>query len=148
MHRVSYIDPLHTGRHPFQVYILALCVLSGATLLLKDQTPSAIQGLLPGWLQLAWAIMLVGGSIIALFGSYWPGGRGGYANALTAERIGLGIVGAAAVVYGLAIIVVVSLPGIVAAGITLGFGLSCLIRARDIGRIIRSAIRNVKEQKS
>lgn len=145
---MSYIDPLHTGRHPFQIYILSLCILSGALLLLNRQEPSAIQQLLPQWMRVVWAVMLTFGAALALFGSYWPGGKAGAANSLTVERIGLSIVGAAAIVYGFAIIVVASLPGMVAAAITLGFGLSCLRRARDIGRIIRTAIRTVKEQQS
>lgn len=131
-----------------QVYILSLCVLSGTLLLIQGRQPGAIEALLPEWVSAAWAVILMVGAAAALFGSYWSGGRAGAANSLTVERAGLSLVGAAAIVYGAAIIAVASIPGVLAGAITLGFGWACLKRAVDIGRIIRKAIRQVKAEEA
>lgn len=138
---ISYADPLHAGRHPFQVYLLALCVVSGTPLVLGLVEPRTIEAALPGWLATAWGIFLLTGAAVALVGSYW---QGDYANALTLERIGLVLVGSAAVIYGVVIFTVLDWAGFVSACITAGFGVSCLSRARDIGHIIQTAIVDLK----
>lgn len=98
---LPYIDPLHAGRHPFQIYMLALCVVSGAPYLFGYATAEAVEKQLPVFLALAWGLMLFFGAAIALVGSYW---KGSIANALTMERVGLSSTGGAAVVYGLCIV--------------------------------------------
>jgi hypothetical protein len=143
--QIAYVDPLRAGRHPFQIYLLALSVVSGAPILFGSIGAGSIERELPFWLAFCWGLALFGGSGLALFGSFW---QGGYVNALTMERIGLAIVGSAAVVYSITIMVAAgssSPPSrIVPAAIVLAYGGACLSRARDIGRIMRAAIADLK----
>ena len=137
---IPYADPLRAGRHPFQTYMLVLCVISGLPLLLGHVTAGSISASLPGWLATTWGAFLLVGSTTALAGSYW---RGDYATALTIERIGLIIAGAAGLAYAAVVFLNASnLPFIdrlTGGAIILGFGASCVRRARDIGNIFHRA---------
>lgn len=134
---IPYADPLRAGRHPFQTYLLALCVISGLPLLFGKVTAGSIEEQLHPYLALAWGAFLFLGSITALTGSYWPGD---YANALTIERMGLLIAGSAGIAYALVVMATVPpLDGLTAGAIVLGFGASCVVRAHDIGKIMRRA---------
>lgn len=135
---VRYTDPLHAGRHPFQTFMLTLCAVSGAPLLFGEPPSESIEALLPGWIAVAWGLSLTVGAVLGLVGSFWP--RRNYATALTVERIGLDITGPAALLYAVVILVYGGWGSTVAAAITVGFGVSCLVRAGDIGTIIRRAI--------
>lgn len=139
---VTYADPLHAGRHPFQTYMLSVAVVSGLPLVFGWAPPRSIEATLPPWLVLIWGVMLFGGSAVALLGSYW---LGNYANALTIERIGLLVVGGAACLYGMTLLFVFGLSVAVSAGFVLGFALAALKRSFDIGHIMRTAIKSLKE---
>lgn len=133
---IVYTDPLHAGRHPFQTYMLALCILSSLPRLAGQGTSGAIESSLPTWLALAWALSLLLGASVALLGSFWPGD---YDMGLFLERTGLDVVGLAALAYGVIIFIVGGWLSLLAAAIILGFALSCLTRARDIARIFHRA---------
>lgn len=191
-HSLPYVDPLRAGRHPFQIYMLALCLAASLPYLFGYATAESVEKQLPVWLALAWGITLLTGSGIALVGSFW---RGSIANALTMERLGLNFTGGAAVVYGLCVLgarsvlapvfvagigvgylllkvpvtrwsehtnkvvadlltasgvciiigltvmtlLTPALHVLVGAFIIIGFGLSCLKRAKDIARIFHRA---------
>ena len=135
---LPYTDPLKAGRHPFQTYLLLLSVISGVPLLFGEPAADSIEYALPPWLVYYWAASLSGGALLALSGSFLP--RRNYATSLTMERSGLYLTGAAAVVYGLCILYFRGQGSLVAAAITLGFGLSCLRRASDIALIFRRAL--------
>lgn len=138
---IAYADPLHAGRHPFQTFLLALCVVSGIPLLFGEQPAQSVETLLPAWIAMTWGWSLAGGALVALVGSYWP--RSNYATALTIERIGLIIVGPAALLYATVLMLYAGLAATVAAAITLGFGAACIKRGRDVGKIIQRAIPEV-----
>jgi hypothetical protein len=145
---VSYIDPLRAGRHPFQIYLLGLSVISGAPILLGSIGAESVERQLPFWLAFCWGLALLVGAGIALIGCYWPGD---YVNALTIERVGLAVIGAAAIVYGVVIMFdnSNSIPSrIIPVAIILAYGFACLRRARDIGRIIQLAIGDLQDLKN
>jgi hypothetical protein len=191
---LPYVDPLRAGRHPFQVYMLGLCVVSGLPYLFGQASAEAVENQLPYWLAFGWGMMLVLGASTALIGSFW---KRSIADALTMERVGLSLTGGSAVVYGLcvlggrsgvapfyatviylgywllmvsitrfgwtesttrraenvlAVVGLLSIFGggvgllytpansvLVGSAIILGFGVSCLRRSRDIGRIFQRA---------
>lgn len=136
---VRYADPLHTGRHPFQTYLLLLALTAGIPQLISDRSDAHahVTRDLPHWLILAWGVMLVLGAAAALLGSFWPGDR---VDGLTMERIGLLFVGGAGVVYAVLILYYVRPPTYLSALLTLGFGLACLRRSHDCAKIMHTAI--------
>jgi hypothetical protein len=139
--RITYADPLRAGRHPFQVYMLILSIAAGLPTALGVTSPTSISSVLPIWLQLMWGWCLVLGSATGLVGSYW---RGSIVNALTIERVGLALVGTAALIFGFVIVVWFRWTGVASGLIIIGYGLSCVRRARDIGLVIRTALFNVQ----
>lgn len=133
---IPYIDPLHSGRHPFQTFMLVFVVASSVPLVVGRVTAGSMEATMPRWAVLTWGLALLGGACVALIGSFW---RGKYDTALLLERMGLDVTGFAAVVYGFVICAVAGWDGLLAAAITFSFGLSSLIRARDIARIFARA---------
>jgi hypothetical protein len=169
-------------------------VVAGFPYLFGYATAEAVDKQLPVFLAAAWGVTLFIGAAVSLLGSFWSGS---IANALTMERIGLGLTGGAGLVYGLCIVgarsliaplfvigvvlgywllriplkndhwgerttrvvgdlltvaglvVIVgcttslmftpALVVLVGAFVILGFGASCLSRARDIGKIFHRA---------
>jgi hypothetical protein len=134
---ISYTDPLSAGRHPFQVFLLLLCFVSGLTQILGAEAPDSLEQNLPSGVVTAWGWMLITGSFSALIGSFWS--RNSYATGLTIERVGLFATGVSAVIYGI-FVLSLGLNGAVAGGITIGFGFACLLRARHIGKIFKRAL--------
>lgn len=135
-----YADPLHAGRHPFQTYIMSLCIVSGLPLLLGHVTSGAIEESVPHWMAVCWGGALLVGSVIGMAGAYW---RGNYANGLTFESVGLSLVGCAALAY--AVVLLISAwdarpwDALTAACIVGACGAACLRRVRDIHRVLALA---------
>lgn len=140
---IGYADPLRAGRHPFQTYMLALCLVSGLPLLFRPPAAGSIEETLPPWAGMVWGASLTIGAGAALVGCYLP--RSTYATALTLERTGLSVTGSAAVVYAIIIWLNIGLDGLIATGIILGFGVSCLIRSHHIGGVIVRAIQTISD---
>lgn len=122
-------------RHPFEVFLLALCVVSGLSLLLGSPPPGSINSTLDPLARNAWALMLAGGSIAALIGGSLPGG-------IFVEQVGLVAVGSGTLVYAVAIVATAGAQGLFAAGITLAFGAACCWRWWQLQRLIREARRS------
>jgi hypothetical protein len=144
--KISYADPLHAGRHPFQVYMLTISIITGVPILFGNIGAGSMAREIPFWLAFCWGLALFLGSAVALIGCYW---HRDYATALALERAGLGFVGLAAVVYAVVIMFAAgssSPPSrIIPIGIIGAYGFSCLRRARDIGRILHSALKELRD---
>lgn len=136
---IEYADPLRSGRHPFQTYMLLLAFVSGVPMIFVPPAAESVEFLLPHWVAIAWGVCLVLGSALGLIGAYLPR-RMGYANLLTTERAGLALAGSAALVYAVLILVYSGLGRGVSACIIAGFGVSCLFRSHDIAKVIVRAI--------
>lgn len=141
---VSYADPLHAGRHPFQTYLLALCTASGLPLLAGRPNSGSVEETLPLIVAIAWGLILCVGAGVALLGSHWPvrdnRGPGAYATALMLERIGLALVGPGALVYAVIIVGAAGLKGLFVAAVVAGFGWAAIVRMRDVGRVFHRAL--------
>jgi hypothetical protein len=97
---LPYVDPLRAGRHPFQTYLLALCVVSSAPYFWGAATAEAVERHLPVPLAAAWGVTLCVGAITALVGTRLQN----IDLALTMERVGLYFTGIDGVVYALCIL--------------------------------------------
>lgn len=127
------VDARMTGRHPFELFLLALAFASGLPALIgATPEPGSIEAALPSWGAFLWSLTLVVGSGSALVGIYLRD----RATGLIVEQLGLAFVGVAAVVYSGIILYVIGVGALFSAGITFAFGVSCLVRWRDIQNII------------
>lgn len=106
---------------PFELYVAGLCVLAGAPLLGGAPSPESIDALLPLFLVRLWGFELMVGAVLVSAGLLYPRTH--------LERLGHSLLAPAAVTYGVAIVTVVGMKGIIAAAITIGFGLAAATRA-------------------
>lgn len=137
---VSYTGPLHTGRHPFQTFMMGL-MFAGALPILTGHIPSgSVSAEVPYPLAVSWGLMLVLGGSLSLAGAYW---RGDWRNALTLEWIGLSASGFASFIYAPIILFSSPFPGSsFASAVVLGLGIASLRRVHDIRLLFRWLIDN------
>lgn len=140
----SYADPYRAGRHPFQRYILALCIVGTLPLLFGEPTSGSIESSLPSSVVLAWGVLLTAGCATTLVGVYWPLREPitprSFVTALFLERLGLAIVWPTAFVYAAIIVAVTGWSGFLVAMLVVGFGWASRRRMRDCARTFRRAI--------
>lgn len=136
----KYASSVFAGRHPFQLFLLVLSFVTGLPLLLNLGGQSVTTA--PPVSVSIWGLMLVGGSLTALLGTYRPKD---VITRMTLERIGLTAIGYGALLYGTVTVfetrsVLVALE----VGILVGFAITCLIRSYHIAAEIRlfAAMRN------
>lgn len=134
---------LSPSRHPFQLFILVLCFITGLPVILgKMPAPGTLENSLPDILLVGWSWVLVLGSGVAMLGSLWPG-------KILLEQLGLICTGFAAGLYGaLVMIIAWDRGGYQAGGIILAFGAACLWRAWQIQRDINRADRILRRRRS
>lgn len=123
---------LDTGRYPFEMFILALCLLSGIPLLLGNPKPMSIDTLVPGWAATLWGVGLSGGAGLALVGIAWRERITG----IILEQIGLVATGLASLFYVLCIVLVVGKAGVSGAAVIGGFGVACLWQWWQLERLL------------
>lgn len=129
---------LSPSRHPFQLFILLLCLVNGLPVLLgESRPPGSLESALPVPFVYGWALFLTVGSAVALVGTAW---RNRFVGVLI-EQVGLVGVGLAAVLYGGVLEVVASQQGGgVSASIVLGFGLACLWRWWQLQKYVKAVV--------
>lgn len=125
--------PFRSQTDPRAVFILALCVVSGAPLILGAVEPGSLEELLNPIVIRLWGIALVLGALVTLAGMSWRRSMMG----VLLEQIGSVAVGGASLFYAAAILLEAGWSGLVAAGIVTGWGLSCLFRWYQLERLIR-----------
>lgn len=119
--RVVNAIPAPLLGNPFEIFVGALCVISGLPSLFTGPPAASLEALLPSPLVRLWGAELVVGGLLIVIGVVIEHHR--------VERLGLMQLGPAAVAYGLAIVFVVGVGGIAAAGVLIAFGLACLARS-------------------
>jgi len=129
-------DPLRSGRHPFQLFVLFLAwLVSLPTLFGAAPTPGSINATLPAWLAFSWSVALAAGAGIALVGVFLLNRPIG----IILEQLGLGIFGIASVVYTAAALKSLGLAALQPAGIVAGFGAACLWRYFQLQGVLNRA---------
>lgn len=123
----------------FEMLIALVCVLTGFPLAIGLlPTPNAIDALLPEIVRSAWGISLTLGGAFTLGGILWRYyNRTQFLAGLYLERAGLGMLGAAVIVYVTSIALVIGVPSIFSSSIYGAFVAACYSRSRSIGREIR-----------
>jgi hypothetical protein len=126
---------LRSGRSPFELFLLAACVLSGlAGLIAPTSTSSALARLLPTWVVIAWSAGLVIGGAVAIAGVLMRG-----LTALLVERIGLVGLAGFSVLYSAVIVAEVGIRATFTALFVVAFAGACVGRFWQISQDLRRA---------
>jgi hypothetical protein len=137
-------DASMAGRHPFEIFTLILGFITGLPRLLGvTPAPNSITAVLPPVLVLAWSFVLVAGCGVALAGIWWKD----RAIGLVLEQLGLAFVGVACIVYSGVAIIALGPNASIPVGIVAAFGVSCLVRWRQIQRTIDFVYGEEKRQR-
>lgn len=120
---------------PRAVFILVLSVFSSLTTLLLMEGPPSLEGLLPQWAVLGWALLLGAGSILTLVGMMFQS-----VNGIVTEQVGSVTVMAATVFYSGIAFYQIGPAAIQAVGIILAWGLSCGLRWIQLQSLINDAV--------
>jgi hypothetical protein len=125
------------SRHPDELFLLFLCLVSGITIVFGDvPPPDSIEAALPRWAAIAWGIGLLLGPLTTLIGIFWPQ-RFKQTDGLIVEQVGQMVTGVIAIFYGTILLIAAWPAAIVAGGITIAFGFARLWRWYQIQRILR-----------
>lgn len=131
--------PEPSSRHPLVVFLLILTMLSGITIVIGGPSPGSIGAALPPWGVLLWALALSGGSALILIGLGLQPFDKHLVVGVLFEQVGVAMLGPAAIVYSAAALAAVGWTGAFPAGLTFGFGVSCLYRWFTLQRGINRA---------
>lgn len=125
------ILPKLARRNPDTVFLFGLCLLAGAGQLGSDKPPGSVEVLVPTWLALAWAALLIFGAVLVLAGVLWRNDNG-----LLIELPGRVMFGPAAIAYAVALSAASDdlVTSALAAAPFVGFGIACAVRAWQIFR--------------
>lgn len=130
-------DPLGEPRNPLAVYLLALCVVSGVSLLSGVSTSGSIESELPFAAARIWGVMLTAGASSTLLGMFWQGDR---RTGLLIKRTGLLTLSIAAFIYAAVILAAAGMQGAFVCGIVVGFGVATAIQFVRINRRVHQII--------
>lgn len=129
-------DPL-TGippsRHPFQVWILAACLISGISTAVFDAGPATLRELLPVWAFWLWGAVLMMGGFFGLLGAFWEDRITG----LLMERLALIAISGGSMVYAVTVVSLAGKVGYTTAAYTMSVGIAGFWRVRHINRALR-----------
>lgn len=112
-------------RNALELYLLAFAITTGLATFLRPARDG-----LPGWIQLIWAGVLIGGGLVSLLGMLWHDSVTG----ILINRAGLIVTGTGAIAYSIPIWFV---SGLYATVVTLGFGVAAYARAGQITQQLR-----------
>lgn len=137
------VDRIPAGirTQPTDAMLVALAVPAGLATLLGATKSRALDTLLSGWAVRAWALALLIGCVA------WMVGLGGVKlhgdvvvlTRVAAYRFGLHLLAVSSLVYGVAILLISGLNGVLAAWPLLAFAAATYLKAADLGRIQRRA---------
>lgn len=131
---------MHSGRHPFEVFVLAASAAAGAALQVSGTPPPAsVQAAMPPVLETVWELGLIVAGVTGLIGVWW---RGHPVTGLGVETLGVGALGTGMAMYTVAIAAYAGARGL-SGGLFLGaLAVGSWWRVAQIVRIIRRAARN------
>jgi hypothetical protein len=127
-----------SDRHPFEVYLLVLALMSSVPASLGlTPAPATIRVQLDPNMARLWAISLTVGAATALVGLSWKRPKFGLSvTGLTLEQVGLTFVGAATIFYSACAFKAAGLPAIIPIGTVAAFGAASFRQAWKIHRLL------------
>ena len=131
------VDNLPAGllARPGEWFLAVLCALSGLTILTGAARPTSVARLLPDPIYFAWGACLVIGSASLACGlsSYRRSPGGWIVTRVPCYRLGLRLLGLAAMLYAVVILYVAHLSAVFAAAVTIAFTGMCSVRLLTLG---------------
>jgi hypothetical protein len=129
-----------TGRHPFQVAVLAASLVVGLALIASDLQPRSVVAAMSGPIRLLWEFQLAAAGVVGLMGIYWPGRL---QVRLWIELCGVVVLGTATTMYALALYAVSGTAAIAAGAFVAALAVAAWWRVgqiiRDLRRMARAA---------
>lgn len=133
---------LPSSRHPFEIFMLVVCVVVGLPILFGNPPPPSVDALMPLWARIIWSVLVAGGALTALIGVALPQRLAG----VFVEQVGLVAVGVGTVVYALCSFVYNDIQLALPAAMILAFGVACLWRWVQLERLIALAYAAQEEE--
>lgn len=120
-------------REPVVVFMLFACLAGGLAQVIIGGPPNSIASTFDTWFQWIWAGMAIIGSGAALLGLF----RKTSFESLVLESLGLLSTGTSTAVYGAGLYFYAGPNGVWPGTISLGLGISLLLRRRNIEKVLR-----------
>lgn len=136
------IKPDPSSRHPLVVFLLGLCLFSGAGILLGEApAPGSIEASIPRWEVTVWAAGLSLGAALTLLGLWLqsPGRPTRLRDGVLFEQVGMSMLGPVALIYGFAAIGQVGPSALLPGGVVLVLGVACAYRWVTLQRTINQS---------
>lgn len=132
-------DPMGLPRNPFQVYLMAVAIFSGGSILIRDvpATAGTAEAYLEGWSLVLWAVLLVVGGTLTLAGMYW---QWDVRDALLAKRLGLVMLSLPVGCYGLILAFTVGTRAGSVVAVLLGFAAAGSVQAWRVHQHIKQVM--------
>ncbi len=132
-HRARQARPLliATGRHPYEVTILAMVLVGGIALLASGTRPGSVAAAMPSTVQACWLGGLVFAGVVGLVGVYW---RGQIETSLAIEFIAVSALAAVSTMYATALLAVSGQRAIAASIFVVAVAVGSYWRALQIWR--------------
>jgi len=131
-------------RHPHQVLLAALLVVSGLSVLVGRARPGSLAEALPGPMVAAWAAVVVVGGALLLTAAVWPTRRGPL-TPLYLELVADPPLAFSCVSYALAALVVAGINAIVPVCLLLAAGGACGVRGAQVWHTLTQVRRDLRD---
>lgn len=134
---------LRSGRNPFEVWLLAACIVTGAAGFVTSQAVSgAVARSLPHWAGTLWYAALFVGASISFVGVMLRG-----LKSLLVERVGLLLMAGFGLVYAAAVVAAAGLSGLFVATFVAGFAAANISRFTQIAGDLKRAQALMEERR-
>ncbi|RKR90981.1 hypothetical protein BDK92_5365 [Micromonospora pisi] len=127
-----------SGRHPFEVTLLAAAVVCGVGLLLSDARPRSVTVAMPLTVQATWEIGLIVGGVLGLVGVSW---RGQLSTGLGLELGAIVLFGTTTGMYAIALLAISGRSGLAAGTFVAAVSAASYWRTVQIVRDLRRLAR-------
>lgn len=131
-----------TGRHPFQVAVVAACPLASLAIIITGNHPPSLDAALPPPLADVWLVVLAVGGVAAQVGAFW---NGDLDTGLIAEGGGVAVLGSVLTVYVAALFLVNGTAALGSGAFILSLSVAAWWRAGQIVHDVRKVWRAQRE---
>lgn len=131
-----------TGRHPFQVAVVAACPLASLAIIITGNHPPSLDAALPPPLADLWLYALAAGGVAAQVGAFW---NGELDTGLITEGGGVAVLGSMLTVYVAALFLVNGTAALGSGAFILSLAVAAWWRSAQISHDVRKVWRAQRE---